>query len=440
MPLTIVLVIGILAACSGPGRRDATYPPSSSPTVAIDATATSVPPMLPTEPPTPAVATQTATPAPEATPTPRPTPTPTPVPAPSAVESVLLSMLPASDGLPPGWSRVSAGTIRDRSGATLLCGVDPFPNAGQRVAEVEAEYQRNDPTAPASILQSIVAFTESTAVEAMGWARQTITCHQWTAADGTTIVLDGFEDAGLGEESLTTALDVTAADGTRVTGRWFLVRKGGLIATIAYLGNDANNQDLVMGIVGAAVHMLDPGRAAAAVIDPAVQSTLLAMALHAEDLGQGWIKVASGPTPRNEETSLCGADLFPQSDGKIGDVTARFSEHTAGRTVVQRAVAYPAAKVQQAMDRAHAAASCETWVDPAGATYQIDPPQPIGHGIDGVVVAFVVNGSDGGYGALAVVRVGAVVTSITFHSAEPLVPEETLATVRRAAELIQSAR
>lgn len=441
MRLTVMLVVAVLVACSGPSTRDGTRVADPSPTemVVVPATATGIAPDAPTATPTSPAATRTATRAPEATPTPRPSPTPTAVPDPSAVESALLAMLPAGDSLPAGWSLVSSGPVRGRSGGTLLCGVDPFPGASEKMAEVEAEYQRDDPTAAASVLQDVVSFPEPVAIEAMAWARQTITCREWTDEDGTAVTLAPFEDAGIGDESLATTFTVTSGGGDRVDGRWFLVRRGGLIATIAYLGSDATTPGVSEAVTAAAVQLLDPERVAAATIDPAVQSTLLGLLLRAGDIGQDWMKTASGPTPSGSQSAICGVGPFAESDGKLGDITARFEDGSSGMAVEQRIVAYPAASVQSVMDAARAAMSCGEWVDPSGSAYFLDAPEPVDLSADGAMTTFTVDGPDGGYGALYVVRVGAIVTSITFRSPDPLAPENVMAVVRRAIELIQAA-
>ncbi|HMM43368.1 MAG TPA: hypothetical protein PKA95_15860, partial [Thermomicrobiales bacterium] len=305
-------------------------------------------------------------------------------------------------------------------------------------AEVEAEYQRDDPVAAASVLQDIVAFSEPVAIEAMAWARQAITCREWTDKDGTSVELAPFEDAGIGDESLATTFTVTSG-GDRVDGRWFLVRRGGLIATIAYLGSDATTPGVSEAVTAAAVQLLDPERVAAAAIDPAVQSTLLGLLLRAGDIGPDWIKTASGPTPAGSQPEFCGVGPFAESDGKLGDITARFEDGSSGMAVEQRIVAYPAASVQSVMDAARAAMSCGEWVDPFGSTYFLDAPEPVDLSADGAMTTFTVDGPDGGYGALYVVRVGAIVTSITFRSPDPLAPENLMAAVRRAIELIQAA-
>lgn len=441
MRLTIVLVVAVLVACSGPSTRDGTHVADPSPTevVVVQATPTGIVPNSPTATPTAPVATRTATRAPEATPTPRPSPTPTAVPAPSAVESALLAMLPAGDSLPAGWSLVSSGPVRDRSGGTLLCGVDPFPGASAKMAEVEAEYQRDDPAAAASVLQDVVAFSEPVAIEAMNWARQTITCREWTDEDGTSVTLAPFEDAGIGDESLATTFTVTSGGGDRVDGRWFLVRRGGLIATIAYLGSDASTPSVSEAVADAAVQLLDPEQIAAAAIDPAVQSALLGLLLRTGDIGQDWMKTASGPTPAGSQPEFCGVGPFSASDGKLGDIIARFEEGSSGMAIEQRIVAYPSGSVQSVMDAARDAMSCGEWVDPSGSTYVLDAPEPLGLSAEGAMTSFTVDGPDGGFGALYVVRVGAIVTSITFRSPDPLAPENVMAVVRRAIELIQAA-
>lgn len=438
MPLIIVVLV-VQVACSGPSTRNATSEPGPSPTAVVPATATRVVPPAPT--PTLAIPSATSTPTrvPEATPTPRPSPTSTPVAAPNPVESALLAMLPSADGLPAGWSLVSSGPVRGRQAGMLLCGVDPFPGASQKLAQVEAEYQRDDARATASIIQGIVAFPEPTAIAAMAWARETITCQQWTDADGTSIVLGHFEDAGLGDESLTTTLEVAMGGGPRVAGRWYVVRKGGLIATIAYLGGDALVPGAADGVVDAAIQLLDSDRAAAAALDPDVQSALTGLLLRAGDLGPGWDKVMAGPTPATGRADVCGGDLLGGAGGQIGDVTARFAQQSSGATIEQRAAAYPAVVVTSVMETARTAMTCGEWIDPDGSVYRITPPEPANLGGEGLTASFSVDGPDGGYGAIYVIRVGAVVTTIIFRSTEPLVADNVQAMVRRAVESIQAA-
>lgn len=433
---TIVLVvIAALAACSGPARRDATRVVAPAPTHAGPPTATAIAPTEPAATPTASVVIQTATRSPEATPTPRPSPTPTAIPAPNAVESALLAMLPAGDSLPDDWTLVASGPVRSRSGATLLCGVDSFPGSDEKLAEVEAEYLRTGLTS-ASVLQDVVAFPESVAVEAMAWARQTIVCDEWTDADGTTVSLDPFEDAGVGDESLSTTITITT-DGDQVSGRWFFVRKGGLIATIAYLGSDATTAGVADAVVANAVGLLDPARAAAAALDPAVQSALLEVVLRPSDIGDGWAKTASGPTPSLVKVPLlCGAPLFDESSGALGDVTARFEHGSSGASVTQRLVAYPANRVVDVMGDARAAIACGELDGPDGAIYQLAPPAPVALDADGVTATFV---GDAGYGALSVVRVGAVITTITIFSPEPLSTDDTHEVAARAVEHLRDA-
>jgi len=442
MRLTIVLIVGVaLAACSGPSTRDATRAVVATPTVVVPATATGVAPAFPTATATPTApaATRTATSLPEATPTPRPSPTPTATVAPGAVESALLAMLPAAESLPDGWSLVESGPVRGRSDEMRLCGVEPFPGASRKLAEVEAEYEREVGPA-ASVVQDVVAFPEPVAVEAMAWARETILCREWTDADGTTIELGPFAEGGFGDESLATTFTILLAGGDRVDGRWFFVRAGGLIATIAYLGSDANDAGVAERVVETAVGLLDPQRIAVAAIDPAVQSTLLALLLTGANLGPDWMKTTSGPTPDDGEPGICGSASFSGAGAKLGDVEASFASSTLGARVEQRIVAYPSEIIQPAMDVARASLACGEWASPEGATYRVDPPAPVDLGDDGVAATFSVTSPVGNeYGARYIVRVGAVIVAITFRSNEPPAEANVLAIVRRAVEQIQAA-
>lgn len=435
--LTFVLLV-VLAACSGPSTRDATRVVVPTAPSAPPPTATRPAPSLPTATPPPtAQATGTATSVPEATPTPRPSPTPSPTPPPGAIESALLAMLPSADILPAGWSLVTSGPVRGPSGGALLCGVEPFPGTREKLAEVEAEYQRDDPMSPASVIENVVSFPDPVAVEAMTWARETIVCREWTDGDGTTIELGTFADAGIGDESLETSFTVVS-DGARVPGRWFFVRKGGLIATIAYLGGDAD-LDVAGSVVETAVRLLDPDRVTTAAIDPAVQSTLLGMLLSGSDIGDGWMKTASGPTQEAILAGLCGVWPYAGAGERLGDVTARFVLDAPGSMLEQRLVALPAAQAQIAVDAAREGMACGAWTDADGVTHVLEPPRPVGVGDDGAMTTFTAEGPDGlQHGSVYVVRVGAIVATVVFRSPEPLENAITLPIVERVVDLIRS--
>ncbi|MCO5178166.1 MAG: hypothetical protein M9890_14520 [Thermomicrobiales bacterium] len=439
--LSIALIfLGVIVACSGPSRRDATPVVVESPAPIVPTAPRIVEtPVMPTVATVEPTATVIPTQIPMSTPTPRATPTPTPEVPPSAIESALLAMLPSDNTLPTGWELISANTLRGRPTGSLLCGIDPFPGAAKKLGAVESEYQRVD--APSlSVIQELTAYRDPDAVAAMDWARESLTCSNWTDSDGSRIELSPFEEADIGDEALVADFTVVVDASGRLHGRWYLIRRGGIIAQVATVSDVKAAIDESPDVVGMAVELLDPQRLAAATIDPAVQSSLVGMMLHADDIGPGWLKRASGPNPDPAFAAFCGIPLFGEAGEPLGDSFAVFEQADTGWMVRQRLVALPSNEVQSAMDGAAQALTCGEWTDADGVIYTLEQPQPALGAADGVIVRFQAD-RDGEvrFGAISVTQIGAIMNAVVVTAPEPPSPDIVLAIIQRATDDIHGA-
>lgn len=439
--LSIALILlGVIVACSGPSRRDATPAIVESPAPIVptvpETVETQETPIVATVEPT---ATVTPTQIPMSTPTPRPSPTPTAVVPPSAIESALLAMLPVEGSLPSGWEIVSANPLRDRPTGSLLCGIEPFPGAPQKLGAVETEYQRLD-SPSLSVIQELTAYRDPDAIAAMTWARESLDCRDWTDGDGSRIELSPFEGSDFGDESIVADFSIMADASSRLHGRWYLIRRGGIIAQMAIVSDDEAAINESPDVVNAAVALLDPQRLAAATIDPAVQAALVGMMLHADDIGPGWLKRASGPNPDPAFAAYCGSPLFGAAGAPLGDSFAIFEQADTGWMVRQRLIALPSSELQPAMEGAAAALTCGEWVDTDGVVYTLDQPQPSVGAAEGVTVQFHANrDGDERYGALSVTQTGAIMNVVIVTAPEPPSPDIVLAIIQRATDDIHGA-
>jgi hypothetical protein len=282
--ICVLLVSVLLAGCGGDDPEPTVTPPpaeatATPPAVAEVETPTVVPATPTTEPAPPtATATQvaptatlepaatstvepTATTAPVATATADPTATePLPVPTnePDAdAEAALLAMVVTEDELPEGWTLFQVGPSISESGGLTFCNAESFSRPGERLAAVDAEFER-DPVVGPFLLQSLTAYPEETAIEAFDYSREiTSSCDEWTDEDGLTYQLSVEERPGYGDESYGLRMTFEAPGTGKIVTDFTLVRIGGLLLALGHLGIDELDTEEFTVITGTVVDKIE---------------------------------------------------------------------------------------------------------------------------------------------------------------------------------------
>ena len=304
-----LLVLPLLVACGGDDDNDGASPTNTAMVVAASPTTTAAPdaddnvandsasPTTDSESSTASASPTggaTASPTrdasrPVATRAPEPTPTESDVGTGSDTDPVtpgeqaLLGILLEQADLPDGWTVESAeGVADDPDSDDQICGAESFPQQDQKIAEVEGEYSFDSVDAPLFLLQNLVQFPEDIALDAMDWAREASSCTEWTDDQGSTIQVAPLESPALGDDSHAVRFAFEAGDGTIVEGDWVFIRVGGMISTIAYLGQQGSDLAQFYDIMVTATEKMESGSGDSGTgpdVDPEVQVILLDMLL-----------------------------------------------------------------------------------------------------------------------------------------------------------------
>jgi hypothetical protein len=258
-----VLLLGVmLAACGGDADPTATVAPSpptetpapaaaeptATPTVEpAEPTATEVPPTPTAEPTVEPTATATEPAATPTTPPPAPTATAEPtadtaVPTETGngesdpvVEAALLEMLLTEEELPEEYELFFMGPVGPSDDNLEFCNEPSFSRPDDRLASVEAEYDR-DPEVGPFLLQSLTAYPEEIAAEAFDYVRTvTSNCSEWEDEDGLTYRLQVIDLPDYGDESHGLSMTFEIVDGIEAEVRFSLARFGGILMAMGYI-------------------------------------------------------------------------------------------------------------------------------------------------------------------------------------------------------------
>lgn len=151
-------------------------------------------------------------------------------------EAALLDMVVTEEELPEGWTLFQVAPSVSESGGLTFCNSESFSRPEERLAAVEAEFER-DPQAGPFLLESLTAYPEETAMEAFEFSRDiTSSCEEWTDEDGITYQLSVEERPDYGDESYGMRMTFEAPGAGEITADFTLVRIGGVLLALGYLG------------------------------------------------------------------------------------------------------------------------------------------------------------------------------------------------------------
>ena len=362
-------------------------------------------------------------------------------------EEALLAILLEQADLPEGWTVESAEGVDDNLAAdNQICGAASFPRQDQKIAEVEGEYSFDSVDAPLFLLQNLVQFPEDIALDAMDWAREASSCTEWTDDEGSTIQMTPLESPALGDDSHAVRFSFGAGDGTIVEGDWVFIRVGGMISTIAYLGQQGSDLAPFYDIMVTATAKMKAGSGDAGArpdIDPEVQAILLDMLLTQDEVPGEWTLTSSGPGEEDDrETAFCNVPDFPAKDTRYGDAEAVFEiDPSNGPFVTQQISAFPEDVVLDAMAYVRETLSCSEWTDEeTGFVFTVNPAYDPEIGEESVAVSFTleVPGGVTGAGEAFFVRVGNYVMTVTAISLEPMGPGKVLTFAQTGTDKIEA--
>jgi hypothetical protein len=288
--ICVLLVSVLLAACGGddpdptvtplPAAATVTPPAvadveTATPEPAATSTSQAVAPTAPptaTEPAATVEPTATSTVAPVATTAPVATATAEAVTAdPTATETAplptsetdadaeeaLLAMVVTEEELPEGWALFQVGPAVSESGGLTFCNAESFSRPGERLAAVEAEFER-DPIVGPFLLQSLTAYPEETAIEAFEYSREiTGSCEEWTDEDGLTYQLSVEDRPGYGDDSYGLRMTFDAPGAGQIIADFTLVRFGGILLALGHLGIDELDTEEFTDITGTVVARIE---------------------------------------------------------------------------------------------------------------------------------------------------------------------------------------
>lgn len=258
--MSMVLLGVLLAACGGddadptatvaPLAATATVAPAEAEPTATateepaEPTATEVPPTPTTEPTVEPTATATepaATPTTAATATVEPTedaaaPTgETDIESDPVVEAALLDMLLTEEELPEEYLEVFSGPVGVSGDGLEFCNEPSFSSPENRLASVEAEFERNPDFGP-FLLQSLTAYPDDVATEAFDYVRTiTSNCADWEDEDGLTYYIEVIEMPDYGDESHGLSMTFEVVEGIEAEVRFSLARFGGVLLAMGYI-------------------------------------------------------------------------------------------------------------------------------------------------------------------------------------------------------------
>ena len=287
--ICVLLVSVLLAGCGGDDPEPTVTPPPAAATATPPAVAEvetpTVEPATPTPEPVSPTATATgvvptptlesaatSTVAPTATTAPAATattdagtadPTATePAPLPTSgtdadAEAALLAMVVTEEELPEGWVLYLVGPAVSESGGLTFCNAESFSRPGERLAAVDAEFER-DPIVGPFLLQNLTAYSEETAIEAFEYSREiTSSCEEWTDEDGLTYQLSVEDRPDYGDDSYGLRMTFEAPGAGQIIADFTLVRVGGILLALGHLGIDELDTEEFTVIAGTVVDKIE---------------------------------------------------------------------------------------------------------------------------------------------------------------------------------------
>lgn len=272
-------------------------------------------------------------------------------------EAALIDLLLSAGDLSGDWNQVSLQAPQ-LDGSPGICNAPRFPRAGERVAEIEVQYQSAD--GARFVLEDVTQFPEDVAVEAMAYVRDTSTCANWTDDTGTVFEISPVQAPQIGDESRALRVAFQVADAGKLEGEFVFFRIGGYLTIVTTLTLAQYDQAFSNDTASLAASKIDSLVGAGDNVT-GEESALMARLLTLDQLGADWDQPQ--PAHRSEPqswTGLCNAALFPDSDKAIARVAAEFSQgfEAASATLTQLAVAYPAGVAESAFDYEEEAAAC----------------------------------------------------------------------------------
>jgi hypothetical protein len=308
----------------------------------------------------------------------------------SELETQMMAALLQPEDFSSEWTQDAFGLMEpDTDDSDELCGMPPFPDRGQRIAGVEAEYSLNS-AEPAFVLENIVVFPNDTAVNAIAYARDMSSCGEWTDDEGQTFTIQPIDGPAYGDESYTASMEFEI-QGTPFYGEYTFIRVGGAIATVAFIAIEGSDVSPYQALVSVAADRL------AEAASPAGLSGLL---LTAEDIAlvdevNVWEDGSEIDLTDEERFSVCGAESFPDALGAVTESGHELSANDdtgpyAMHSVVQMLEGDGAA----AMDWIRTELSCPSWSDEDGE-YEVTETGDLDVGDDSYWLIVTLTADDG---------------------------------------------
>lgn len=148
------------------------------------------------------------------------------------VQAMLLDMLLTQEEMPGDWTLTSSGPGEDDGSETAFCDVPDFPLKDTRLGDAEAEFER-DPSVGPFLIQQITAFPENVVLDAMAYARETLSCSEWTDEEtGYVFTVDPAYDPEIGDESVAVSFTLEIRDAGAADGEVFFVRVGNVVMAV----------------------------------------------------------------------------------------------------------------------------------------------------------------------------------------------------------------
>jgi hypothetical protein len=155
----------------------------------------------------------------------------------SETEARLFEMLLTAEELGDQWAEVRREVPESDSSVTEggICNAPNFEQRDAKLAEVEAEWQQSE-EGP-FFLQNIVEFPDDVVESAMNWARETVSCTEFTDEDGVAVTVTPIDDpalAELGDDAVGAVLTLPDDSGVTQDIAVIYVRVGTVITSMLY--------------------------------------------------------------------------------------------------------------------------------------------------------------------------------------------------------------
>lgn len=353
-------------------------------------------------------------------------------------EAALIDLLLSARDLEGDWNqlRVEAPELSDSPG---ICDTPPFPQANERIAEVEVEYQSAD--GARFVLQDITKFPEDVAIDAMAYVRETATCSEWTDDTGTVFEISPAEAPQLGDESHAIHVAFQVADAGTLEGDFIFVRIDGYVTIVTTLALGGYDPSFSNNVAQLAVRKIDALVGTGSNVTDE-ESTLMSGLLTLDDLSESWDQLAEPHRSDPESwTGLCGADEFSGSDDAIARVAVEFFEgfEADSATLMQLLVSYPADQIEAAFEHEQDAASCDSFNSgQTDVTLTTDNDFPsLGEDSFAVQFSFDANGQRV-EGYWIVIRVADMLSTLIYTDPTDLLIDDVERIARDAADRMES--